>query len=203
MPAGSEPFAEGPSPPAPLQLGPSPIAVARKLLASRAASEAGIMSPTPRPSLAPDGLNGWSLQAPPTCLQNGLQQRRRFGAPCKPHQPFWTQSGECRQLQRSSSGEHRGLQRQQQQGPVGTHSKEQGGDWQQLQRSSSGEAASCLGSFELIELQGRGLDAAHAGNPVLRTRPPPLSREEWATFFSPSDGEPHFHCGLLGAPQAL
>ena len=160
MPAGSEPFAAGPSPPAPLQLGPSPIAVACKLLASRAASGAVVMSPTPRPSLAPDGLHGGSLQAPPTHLQNGLQQRGRMGAHAKPRQPtanLWQQSGECRQLQRSSSG----------------------------------EAASCLGSFELIELQGKGLDAAHAGSPVLRTRPPPLSREEWATFFSPSDGEPN------------
>lgn len=152
------------------------------------------MSPAPRLSPTAGGLG---LKPRPIHLQNGLQhqqqqQQARVGTQPtlqQRSQPTLQQSGDRRQLQRSSSGDQRGLL-QQQGPPVGTHSgKEQGGDCRDLQRSSSGEAPSCLGSFELIKLQGRGLDAAHSGSPVLRTRPPPLSREEWATFFSPSDGE--------------
>ncbi|KAK9815964.1 hypothetical protein WJX74_004614, partial [Apatococcus lobatus] len=174
MPVAPQPLAAHLPPPAPLQLGPSPIAVARKLLASRAASEAGIPSLTPTPT--PDALGRRGLKPSPSYSQNGQQQRSRMGTTSRPH-------------------------------PHSPHSVQQSGDCRELQRSSSGEAASCLGSFELIELQGRGLDAAHAGSPVLRTRPPPLSREEWATFFSPSDGhlvdEKHFRKRVFYSGIAL
>ena len=195
MPTAPEPFTTSPATPAPLQLGPSPIAVARKVLASRAASEAVVMSPAPRLSPTSGGSGGLGLKPRPTHPQNGPQQlqQTRVGTHsklqhCSPLN--LQQSGDRRQLRCSSSGDQRGVQQEQEGGSVHAHSgKEQGGYCRELQRSSSWEAPSCLGSFELIELQGRGLDAAHAGSPVLRTRPPPLSREEWATFFSPSDGE--------------
>ncbi|KAK9812377.1 hypothetical protein WJX73_005909 [Symbiochloris irregularis] len=62
------------------------------------------------------------------------------------------------------------------------------------------EAATGLGSFELID--GRGLE--RVAHPASRPRPPPLTSEEWSTFFTPegrvSDEaglrERIFHSGL-------